>query len=488
MSDEIKENMTEEKEEKNSYDLSKFTKKIQLDYINTYTSFYDNKAPLREYLPSTSIIEEIYDNWTKCFKMKDESDFDKYINNDEILESQNINLKHVIKVPINPNKIHDLSNFFPEIINGRFHYGNINIKQVNESFQNHNFTNSFKFLDKQLNVNKQLSVGILDIPKFLGYILYSRTKFNPDISIDYFNSNILKTQINKDVVRQATYINDELINSEFSKLESIPPYFYANILNLKLLGLIDNLLDIDDDDDKYELMNTFSISTIQHIISWYTDNLIRIILDSNEINTTKDAELVIDFDIPLNDEYYDNGTDSKYHKMYIDKQKQSVIIVAYYRILCMSMIDPITRKYFGHSYYVIEFNILTNTVILKYVCMDYDYISHNKFVDEMLNVKNEQSSMNRNNIEQKQVENQLTKYQQFKETISENKTSAMAGTLLTLGALSAIPIALLLGGKRTKRRLVKEKRRKNKTHRKIKKQRRTRNKKYKNKHRTTTRR
>jgi hypothetical protein len=71
-----------------------------------------------------------------------------------------------------------------------------------------------------------------------------------------------------------------------------------------------------------------------------------------------------------------------------------------------------------------------------------------------------------------------TKYEQIKEVVGENKTSTAVGSLLTLGALSAIPLALLLGGKKTKKRFKRGRRR-----RTIKKQttrgRKTRTKRYK---------
>jgi hypothetical protein len=456
------------------YDLSKFTNKIQLDYIKKYTTFYDDNTEFANFLPNTKIIEEIYNNWQKCYRMKDESDFDKYINNEDI-SSEILDQTKFNKVSVNLNKIHDFSNFVPEIINEHFHYGNINMKQVTESFKNRNFTNSFKFLDKMENINKPLSVSKLNIGQFLGYILYSRTKFNSNMPIEDFNSHILKQQINKDVIRQSTYINDKLINDEFTK-DSTPPYFYSNIFNLYLLEIIEKVLPQTDDNGKYDLMNICSISTIQHVVSWYTDSLISLISGSDEVNTPKDAQLFIDFAIPSNDDYYDNDLNNKYFKIYIDERTQTVTTVSYCRILCMSMVDPTIKNYFGYAYFVIEFNIPTNTIILKYVCIDYDLTSHNKFIDEMIQLENRNNNISSQHDVAEQ-NNIIENKNELKQTILENKSSAIAGTLLTMGALSAIPLALFLGGKITRRRFKGEKRRKTRQY----KRRFTKNKKYKNK-------
>jgi hypothetical protein len=370
------------------------------------------------------------------------------------------------KIQININKIHDLSNIVPEINGEHFQYGNVNMQQIRESFKNSNFTNSFNEIESE---NNPLSISKLNIAQFIAYILYSRTKFDSDVTMDYFNKNILKQQINKDVVRQNTYINNKLINNDFPK-ETTPPYFYSNIFNLYLLEKIDKSFPKIDNTSKYDLMNICSISTIQHIISWYTDNFVNIILDASEINTPDEASLMIDYDIPVNDEYYDGGLNNKYYKIHIDERLQTITTVAYFRIMCMSMLNPVLKKYFGYAYYVIEFNVSTNSIILKYLCIDYDYISHNKFVSEILEIENEHSIV-KNNYQNEMV--QFVNDNDKNKNIDKTKTAI--GTLLTMGALSAIPLALLLGGNKTKQRIKlrgdkklkkrKTKRRKNKTRR-----------------------
>jgi hypothetical protein len=98
-----------------------------------------------------------------------------------------------------------------------------------------------------------------------------------------------------------------------------------------------------------------------------------------------------------------------------------------------------------------------------------------------LKLNNETSNANTSNA----IEQPVKFVDKMPNVISENKTSTSVGTLLTLGALSAIPLALLLGGKKT-RRFKGYKQRRAKTHkqRHRQRQRKTKNRKYKNKNKT----
>jgi hypothetical protein len=105
-----------------------------------------------------------------------------------------------------------------------------------------------------------------------------------------------------------------------------------------------------------------------------------------------------------------------------------------------------------------------------------------------LKLNNETSNANASNVNTSNAIEQPVKFvDKMSNVISENKTSTAVGTLLTLGALSAIPLALLLGGKRT-RRFKGYKQRRAKTHkqrhRQRQRQRKTKNRKYKNKNKT----
>jgi hypothetical protein len=118
--------------------------------------------------------------------------------------------------------------------------------------------------------------------------------------------------------------------------------------------------------------------------------------------------------------------------------------------------------------YLLEINHKMNTCN----CSNNNSNVNKTISDENMNNKNiNDENINDENINNENVNNN------FRKNIFENKTSTAIGTLLTLGALSAIPIALLLGGKKTKRRTG-GKRRKNKTRKQ--KQRKTRNKNNKN--------
>jgi tmRNA-binding protein len=106
-----------------------------------------------------------------------------------------------------------------------------------------------------------------------------------------------------------------------------------------------------------------------------------------------------------------------------------------------------------------------------------DLLNQNLYIKHLI-IKGFNKDPNANIISNNETKysNNKTKYEQIKEVVGKNKISTAVGTLLTLGALSAIPLALLLGGKKTKRRIklrggkkLKEKRktkqRKNKTRR-----------------------
>jgi hypothetical protein len=497
---EYEENKENEKQKVIDDLIEKYDNPIQLDYINNYTDFNDidgKNSKLSEYIPITNIIEKIYDNIKQCYNIKSEDDFYMYINNINISSINEKLESKFIRETNDINKIFNLSS--PKIDNNILHYGNVDYSLVLESFKNSNFINSHKFLDEVENINKPFSVSTLNIDKFIGYILYLRARISSNYSTEKFVTDFLKEQINKDVLRQHTYINDNLINDKFPKNKGLDLLnVYANIFNLNLLEVIENKMSVDhDNDEKYNLMNICTISTIQHVVSWFSDSLMAILLNSNEINTSDDAGILMDAGLPENNEYYDNGSDNKFCKIYIDKQIQKINIIVYNNITTYSVLDLLSKKNFGNLYYVIEFDIPSNQVFLKYFCFDYNILKHNEWVNEIINLNNytnvninnnqninreniNRENINRENINRENINNENINRENI---ISKNKGKVGIGSALGLMALSAIPIALLLGGKTKKCNKIKNKYRKNKQTR-IHKKHKThkKNKQYKKRH------
>jgi hypothetical protein len=454
-------------EETKIYDVSKFDSEIQLHYINNYTSFDPVTSHIdsnNKLLPNTRIVQEIYNNWKKCYKLTSDEDFENYIVNDNDFPLDREMTGQ--KFSVNSDNIFDASNYDVEIIGDKLHYGNVEMSQVFDSFKNNNFTNSFKYLDGIAEISEPFSIIKLNIVKFTAYILYKQSTSIGNKLINKFIEDDLKTQINKDVLRQHIYINEELINDKFIKNDPyLPDNYHVNIFNLNLLESIDRISPSSNDGYKYNLMNMIGILMIQFVFEFFNEVLSKKILSSLQIKTHEEVSVNVNISPPMNDDNYTNGSDNKYNKIYIDNENQKVITVSYNRISFQSFDDEsMTVHLLGYIYFVLEYDIVKNTVSMKYVSVEYDYKKHNEKIDEILNTiqLRKQQDENRLRIRQEnllrqQQENSLqeqpTKFQQIKETIGDNKTATTAGTLLALGALSAIPLALLLGGKHTSKRM-----------------------------------
>lgn len=431
-----------------------FTNDIQKDYISKYTPY--------ENMIDKNIIDEDIPDEDKDTSFPETESYKKL--KDKF--SKNYNEKILDLYDIDSINAEKLTNNICEVNskNINCYIGNVNLQQLSNGFRN-GFENALISLDNDRTINKPFGEGKLDLLPYMS-IMASRDKS----ALNNYDA-YLKNQIGKDVLdRDVFLINDEFILETMKQNETFGDALKknklinsdkTNIIALYILRELSNKTN-----SKYTKEQMYDIlMTILPLLHQGLHGEIQILLNeyinkiTNEIN---DPNLyVLNITLPKSDDdkinYKEYKNSNKYLKLIINENEISIYSVMYSKFVFAGNIDPFVD---GHFFSVLHIDILNKKYEIKYLTLDVNY----KNIEYLS--PNELSS---NDIS-------LTKFDKIKENISDNKSSVAIGTLLTLGALSAIPIALLLGGKRTKRRLMKEKRRKNKTHRR--KQIKTRNKKY----------
>ena len=440
-----------------------FTNNIQKDYISKYT-------PYENMIDKNIIDEDIIDEYkdtsfpqTKSYK-KLKDNFSNY--NQKILDLYDID-------SINKKK---LTNNICEVNskNINCYIGNVNLQQLSNGFRN-GFENALISLDNDTTINKPFGKGKLDLLKYMS-IMASRDKS----ALNNYDA-YLKNQIGKDVLdRDVFLINDEFIletmkqNKTFGNALKKNKLINSDKTNIIALYILRELFNKTNskytEEQMYDILMTILPllhqglhGEIQILLNDYINKIIDEINDPNLylLNIT----LPKSNDDKINYEEYKKS--NKYLKLIINENEISIYSVMYSKFVFAGNIDPFTD---GHFFSVLHIDILNKTYEIKYLTLDINYKNIEYLSPNNLSPNN----LSPNNLSPNELSS--TKFDKIKENVSYNKSSVAIGTLLTLGALSAIPIALLLGGKRTKRRLMKEKRRKNKTHRR--KQIKTRNKKY----------
>jgi hypothetical protein len=417
--------------------ISMFTDEIQKDYISKY---------LVSFPPSKS-YEKIKEN----FSEKPTRNIVELYDVDE----QKLNINNVCK--FNKENIHCF-------------IGNVNLQQLANGFSD-GFENALDLLDKDTTINKPFGKGKIDLLKYIS-IIASR-----DASELNKYDTYLKNQIGKDMRRDVLIINNYDISRKLRDNE-ILKYFFSgetikmkqnnenaleltnndctNIVALLILGELNEKLrrklSMKEMYDKLMLLLTLLHQGIPGEIQLLLENYTRKIVDKINLEVGDDNLYTININSPevkddsINYKEYNNS--NKYIKLIIDENEISLYSVIYTRFMFDGNIETYRD---GHYFAVLHMDVLNQTYEIKYLTIDINYVNYNY---------------------------NPTKFEKFKETISENKGSTAAGTLLTLGALSAVPIALLLGGKESRRlRRIGRKQRRIKTHKR--RQRKTRNKKNK---------
>jgi hypothetical protein len=434
---------------------NEFNNEIQQKYLSDFAN--------KPQLPKTSYLIDVYNNYQKSRKMSDENDFANYVDN------QNINKDYQQE-----KYILSAEDIFPEIIpeitDTHITFGNVQPNKLINLINNYELLKICDELDKNANKNETTNeVSHVKIPLFIGLMLSLRNKWSDDLTIETFFNNV-KIQIGKDVKRQYTTINDglnvggDLKSHKYTK-EDIRAIQACDIFNLKLLNYINDIKKDEGDDKKYDLMNKISSITTQFTFGWMTDAFVTVIYNyENLIKKPFENHVTVFINTTEKD---DMG--AKYIKIILNDAETIVRLVVSYTLTAMYMSSlGLKTEECGILYYVVDFNVKNDIFYLKYLCADYDYKKHNNFVEKQLNaekdelIKMSQIHSNRytpdNNNDNYKDKNKIDK---IKNAINENPNATAGTALLTMSALSAIPIALFLLGGKHETKKKKEKRKRN---------------------------
>jgi hypothetical protein len=406
--------------------------------IDDYKQTYLNSDKLPENIFTKSLLTKNNDD-ENCYDVKSNfyiSNLQNYIVNDEDIYISNV---------FNED---DFINFYDHIYSLNYKNNDENIKElydfmISQSLSNEN-DNIIKYKKK-----------FIDFMEFTA--LCGKTN----------NVEKIKDQCGKDISRGVIFLNDKILtfngNDDNDKKCD---YFNLEIMKEMKIKNFQNINEI------YDFLIYIDIITNQTMMNMFTFNVMELM-----INNLK--EFIGSF------YHYGKSELSVNSFILIENNKLQV-----HRIKHCYIYDSIkimdngyndTTDAFENDFepdgiftvYII-FDLLTGECYIK------DYLVKINSKTNILENSNE--NINNENINNENISNEIMNYENnsLKKIILKNKKSTAAiGTLLTLGVLSAIPIALLLGGKKTRRKLRKGgKQRKIKTYKR--KQRKTRNKNNKN--------
>jgi hypothetical protein len=433
--------------------INLFSNPIQKDYISKYTPY------LKLYstnditninndisLPQTESYLKIKNYFKPISSIKTKEDFNDFIEDRLNNDSMNINDDETQHLNRNKYSINSLLDFYNvndpnfntdgmcnvnrENIN--CHIGNVNVDQLANGFMN-GYDNIIDSLKNDKTINEPFATGKIDLLKYIS-IIASR-----DISQMSRYDSYLKNQVGKDILeRDLLIVNDEVImdiiedNDVFkNSLPNFNNQDRTNMVALFILGALDknfktslSIIQMYDILMKILLLLHQGIpGEIQILFTNYTSKI------ASEINNINGNIGKIDIltPRPVNTDDSVNykslrSIRNKYTKIIINENDISIYVVFYSKFLYVGGdFDPFDD---GHFFFVLHFDVLNNFYELNYLTCDINYKNFNY---------------------------DPTKLDKIKENMSDNKTAATTGTLLALGALSAIPLALLLGGKYTKR-------------------------------------
>ena len=394
-----------------------FQHPIQKDYISNYLDSFPQS-------PSYNKIKEMLnaEHSTDILQLYD-------------VDNTKIDMNNLCKINENNENNENIECFM----------GNVNLQQLANGFMNGS-ENVIDLLDKDQNIIKPFAKGKLDLLKYIS-IIASR-----DESVITNYDEYLKSQIGKDIMRDELIINNRYI-SHILKSNSIFQYFYdttgklsyidrTNILSLEILReLIDKLGNKLNQEEIYDKLMLLSILLHQGIhaetLLIFNKYIKEIVKKINKNNRNYELHNVIfispdgvknEPDLEIKTSVHDpkpNDKMYKFIKLVINNDEISITSMLYRKFVFIGDFD---NPYIdGHFFSVLHFDILNLTYEIKYLTIDINY----QYIPP-------------------------TKFDKIKENISKNKPAVTAGTLLTLGALSAIPIALLLGGRKTRKRLFKK--------------------------------
>lgn len=389
------------------------------EVINDYNKNYLDKEKLPENdftlnLPSNKNNEDCFDI-NHSFELSKNNLNSYIINNDQIHISNISNEEEFIK-------------FYNELYSLKYENVQENIEKI------------YKFILSQSNLNN--GDNIISSKKTLSeFMSFLSLCVGSDVKE-------IKDQCGKDNVRGTIFLNNKILKLNSTLDNNVKQ---CDEYNLKIMEEMKEKK-FKNIDKIYDYIIYIDILTHQTILNMFTFNMMNL---SNKLFDT----------LP----YHHTDSDLSVNLfILIDENKLQVHRMAHCYIYNFERVSD----YGAHDAF--KKGVKPDGIFTFYVI--FDLLENKYYIKDYLLKINPIKNIN-NNISNNNISNDNISKNNIKNIISENKGSATIGTLLTLGALSAIPLALLLGGKKTQRA---GKRRKNKTYRR-RKERKTRNKKYKNK-------
>ena len=418
-----------------------------------------------------TIIDDYKKNYLNTNKLP-ENTFTKYLltkNNDDADcydVKSNFDISNLKNYVINNENIHisnvsnedDFIKFYDHMYSLKYKNNDENIKEL------------FDFIVSQSMLNENNNI-IKCKKKFIDFIEFTALCGTTN------NVDKIKYQCGKDINRGACFLNDKILSfngndDNYKKCDDFNLEIMEEMKrkNFQNIDKINDFLIYIDVITNQTLMNMFTFNIMELMIrnltqfigSFYHYNESElsvnsfILIENNKLQLHRIKHCYIYDSIRIMDDGYNDTTDAFENNFEPDGFFTVYVIF-----------DLLNNECYIKDY-LLEINHKMNTCN----CSNNNSNVNKTISDENMNNKNiNDENINDENINNENVNNN------FRKNIFENKTSTAIGTLLTLGALSAIPIALLLGGKKTKRRTG-GKRRKNKTRKQ--KQRKTRNKNNKN--------
>lgn len=449
-----------------------FTKPIQIDYITKYTPYMngitnDDSDIL---LPQPKSYVDFKKNALKVLDIKNADEFKQYggrLSYDPAFNEQynfNINDENIcIK---NDNLI-------------KCFFGNVSPEQLRNAFTKAKEQHGDKFYE---NISEALDEDNTISPKPFATNKLTFSKYTPimaarDSSTLSYYDKYLKNQIGKDgIVRDTIFINGELFINVIKKNDIFNRSFetssfqysdYTNLYFLYLLGLISDYYPGLEFDGMYDILMKFAILTHQGVhgesLMLFGNHHFRFIYEKiNELMGVDEFMfLTIDASVQKDDEIGFEKTPivqgNKYITIIINDKQQEFYSTFYSKLSLLSNNRlPLT---IGNYFIVLMYDIMNDSYNIKYctvnIELDYQKMLKKHQEEDEADKFREQNNLQRlrNEYQQRQQQlNPLSNKQKIKNFISENpKTASSAAGVFGLLALSAIPVALLLGGKKSKR-------------------------------------
>jgi hypothetical protein len=479
MSEETKNNDYEKKHKLKQHLLQYFNNPAQIHYMKTYMFIdknTDNIDAQFTLFPMTKSYKKYMSNLIKLTKVKNEnylqeimsSNYDT-IMSDEELKNELSKLSNITydKQGHKP-KFTELFDVEIDVANScmihndkvMFHIGNLNFDEFKRELNDD--PNSYHNINENLNKKglPPFAKGTIPLDKYISLLAFDESK------TIYKISTILKIRLGSDVQRMDYFINDKSIKQLFKDYGLYDIYENYSVsltcCEIFMLLFLDEIYKIYENEPdainlSYELLMSIivQIQGIWGVISTQLqhDYFSEISNEINKINSLQNK--IHDIFIQNSASHYDDTTYfvdmikkygyQRYTKLKISPNEVNAHFVTQTPIAIMHIPDDdpnasinygTTDISVGNIFFSnLEFDYLKNTYQINNLMIHVDYKYYPPINDHSINDINP------------------SKYQQIKETIGDNKSATTAGTLLALGALSAIPLALLLGGKHTSKRM-----------------------------------